>query len=68
MIAIVDYLIGGDRVAAEASAANRDVPMFMAHGTYDPVVHLPWAERSRDALAPVAGRWNGIGIRSSIPL
>ena len=40
---------------AEASAANRDVPIFMAHGTFDQVVHLPWGEQSRDTL--VAGGW-----------
>ena len=49
------YLIGAERIGAEASAANRDVPIFMAHGTYDQVVHLPWAEQSRDVL--VAGGW-----------
>jgi len=55
LIGLSTYLIGADRVVAEASAANRDVPVFMAHGTYDPVVQLAWAERSRDALR--AGGW-----------
>jgi phospholipase/carboxylesterase len=39
-----------DRVAAEASAANRDVPIFMAHGTHDAVVPPVRAEQARDAL------------------
>jgi phospholipase/carboxylesterase len=56
LIGLSTYLVGFDRVAAEASAANRDVPVFMAHGTYDPVVQLSWAERSRDALR--AGGWD----------
>src|SRR5436190_19106780 len=55
LIGLSTYLIGADRVPAEASAANRDVPVFMAHGTYDPVVQFAWAERSRDAL--LAGGW-----------
>ena len=55
LIGLSTYVIGADRVVAEASAANRDVPVFMAHGTYDPVVQLSWAERSRDALR--AGGW-----------
>lgn len=56
VIGLSTYLVGFDRVAAEASAANRDVPIFMAHGTLDGVVQLAWAERSRDALR--AGGWD----------
>jgi phospholipase/carboxylesterase len=55
IVALSSYLIGADRVSAEASAANRDVPIFMAHGTSDPVVQYAWAEHSRSALA--AGGW-----------
>src|SRR6478672_7259627 len=55
LIGLSTYLIGADNVVAEASAANRDAPVFMAHGTHDPVVQLAWAERSRDALR--AGGW-----------
>jgi phospholipase/carboxylesterase len=55
LIGLSTYLIGADRVIDDASAANRDVPVFMAHGTRDPVVQFAWAERSRDAL--VAGGW-----------
>ena len=54
IVALSTYLIGTERLASEASA-NRDVPIFMAHGTYDQVVQFPWAEHSRDAL--VAGGW-----------
>ena len=55
IVALSTYLIASDRTGAEASAANRDVPIFMAHGIYDPVVQFAWAERSRDALK--AGGW-----------
>ena len=55
IVALSTYVIGAERLQAEASAANRDVPIFMAHGTYDQVVQFAWAERSRDAL--LAGGW-----------
>ncbi|HSU43911.1 MAG TPA: carboxylesterase, partial [Casimicrobiaceae bacterium] len=48
VIALSAYLIAPERLAAEASAANRDVPVFMAHGTHDPVIAFAWAEHSRD--------------------
>ena len=56
VVGLSTYLVGFDRVVAEASAANRAVPIFMAHGTHDDVVQLAWAERSRDALR--AGGWD----------
>lgn len=55
IVALSTYLIGGDRTAEEASDANRGLPIFMAHGTYDQVVHFPWAAQSRDTL--IAGGW-----------
>jgi phospholipase/carboxylesterase len=55
VIALSAYLIAPERLAAEASAANRDVPVFMAHGTHDPVIAFAWAEHSRDVLK--AGGW-----------
>ena len=30
---------------------NADLPVFMAHGSYDPMIPLQRAEQSRDALA-----------------
>lgn len=56
IVALSTYLIGMDALASEASPANRDVPIIMAHGTFDPVVRLAWAQASRDAL--VRGGWN----------
>jgi phospholipase/carboxylesterase len=56
IVALSTYVVAADRLAAEASAANRDVPIFMAHGTQDPVVQFAWAERSREALQ--ASGWN----------
>ncbi|MEO8509161.1 MAG: alpha/beta fold hydrolase [Betaproteobacteria bacterium] len=56
IVALSTYLIDPPSLAAEAAPANRDVPIFMAHGTHDPVVRLAWAEASRAAL--VAGGWD----------
>ena len=51
VVALSTYLVDAAGLRAEASAANRDLPIFMAHGTFDPVVRIAWAEQSRDALA-----------------
>jgi len=45
------YLPLAATTAAERSEANRDVPLFLAHGTQDPVVPYPRGVASRDALA-----------------
>lgn len=50
IVALSTYLVAGSALATEASAANRDTPIFMGHGLYDPVVQLAWAEASREAL------------------
>lgn len=55
IVALSTYLIDAPGLAAEAAPANRDVPIFMAHGTHDPVVRFAWAELSRKALE--AGGW-----------
>jgi phospholipase/carboxylesterase len=39
-----------DSLAAEASPTNRDVPIFMAHGTEDPLIPLARGARARDLL------------------
>lgn len=46
LIALSSYLLFADRLQAEASAANRDLPTFIAHGTQDPVVAYAYGERS----------------------
>lgn len=44
------YLPLPDALAAEASAANRAVPIFQAHGTADPMVSAELGRTSRDVL------------------
>ena len=50
ILALSTYLVQADKLPAEAAAANRDVPIFMAHGTLDPVVRFEWGLASRRAL------------------
>jgi phospholipase/carboxylesterase len=50
VLALSTYLPMGKHAAAEATPAGRRTPVFMAHGTADPVIQFAWAERSRDAL------------------
>jgi len=50
IMALSTYVPIAEELAAEASAANRDVPIFMAHGSYDPLIQLARAEHSRDLL------------------
>jgi phospholipase/carboxylesterase len=60
IMALSCFLPLADTVAGEASPANRDVPLFMAHGTEDPLIPLARGRRARDLLLdlgyPVAWR------------
>jgi phospholipase/carboxylesterase len=51
IMALSGYLPLVDRLAAERHPANAQTPVFMAHGTQDPVVVIARGEASRDALA-----------------
>ena len=51
VLALSTYLPLAAALSAEASPANHDVPIFMAHGAQDPVIPLDRAARSRDRLA-----------------
>ena len=50
IVGLSTYLVDPAALVTEASAANRDVPILMAHGTEDPVIRYEWAEASRRAL------------------
>ena len=50
IVALSTYVVLPERLAAEGSAANRDVPIFMAHGTSDPMIRLDWGDAGRRAL------------------
>ena len=50
IVALSTYLALDESLDAEAAPANKETPIFMGHGTQDPVVPLQLAERSRAAL------------------
>ena len=50
VLALSTYLPLNASLQAERSAANREVPIFMAHGQYDEVIPLSRAEQSRQIL------------------
>ncbi|NBT54153.1 MAG: carboxylesterase [Betaproteobacteria bacterium] len=68
IMALSGYLPLADRLAAERHPANAQTPVFMAHGTQDPVVVIARGEASRDALAalgqPVA--WHSYPMPHSL--
>ena len=51
ILALSTYLPAPGSLATQAHDANRDVPIFLAHGSQDPVIALALSERSRAALA-----------------
>jgi phospholipase/carboxylesterase len=50
ILALSCFLPLAERVAAEASPANRDVPIFLAHGTHDPLIPLARARQAYHVL------------------
>jgi phospholipase/carboxylesterase len=59
ILALSTYLPLAATLAAEATAANRAIPILMCHGSFDPIVPLELARRSCAALtaAGFAPRW-----------
>ena len=68
IMALSTYVPIAEKLSAEASAANRDAPIFMAHGTYDPVVPLARAEHSRKLLQSLGYpvEWREYGMPHSV--
>lgn len=70
IMALSTYLIAPDRLGAESAAASRAVPIFMAHGTADPVVRFEWGERSKRMLeeASYSVEWHSYRMEHSLCL
>jgi phospholipase/carboxylesterase len=68
IMALSGYLPLADSLASERSAANQSTPIFMAHGTADPVVVIGRAEASRDVLATLghAVQWHTYPMPHSV--
>src|SRR6185436_12308354 len=69
-LALSTYLPLAPTLAAERNPANRDVPIFMAHGSQDPMIPLDRARASRDALAALgyAVEWREYPMQHSVCL
>ena len=50
LVGLSGYLPLAAKAEAERHTANRDVPIFMVHGTADPVIPIERARASRDVL------------------
>ncbi len=68
VIALSTYLVNADRLIEEAAAVNRDLPIFMAHGTADPMVRFEWGDASRRALVAAGYRvdWRSYRMEHSV--
>jgi len=68
IMALSTYLPLASTLAAEASAASRGVPIFMAHGLYDPLIPIERARASRKQLesAGYAVEWHEYPMEHSV--
>lgn len=68
VIALSGYVPLLESLRDEASTANRDVPILMAHGDRDTIVPLRLAERSRAALTEIGYRpqWHVYGMEHTL--
>ena len=68
VLALSTYLPLAATVAAERSAANRDLPVFMAHGSQDPMIDIARARESRAFLEALgcAVQWREYAMPHSV--
>jgi len=68
LVCLSGYLPLADTTAAERHGANADTPIFMAHGSADPVIPIARALASRDALQALghAVEWHAYPMPHSV--
>ena len=68
IMALSTYVPLADQLANEANPANRGVPIFMAHGTADPMIPFARAQASRDLLLQLgyAVEWNEYRMQHAV--
>lgn len=68
VMALSTYLPLRASVAQEASDANRDIPILMCHGAYDPIVVPQMGDASREALRSLGYRieWHSYPMEHSV--
>lgn len=64
VIALSTYLPLADELAAEHSDSNADIPIFMAHGEFDPMIPIRFAQASCQTLVAAghAVEWHSYPI------
>ena len=68
IMALSTYVPLAEQLAKEASPANRGVPVFMAHGTADPMIAFARAQASRELLVQqgYAVEWHEYRMQHSV--
>jgi phospholipase/carboxylesterase len=68
LMVLSSYLPLPATLEGERSAANAQVPIFMAHGSYDPVIDISLARRSAARLAQLgyAVQWHDYPMQHSV--
>lgn len=68
ILALSTYLPLADRVMDTLSDANKNIPVFMAHGRSDETIRLEYAESSRTALenSGIAVEWHTYAMAHSV--
>ena len=68
LLCMSGYLPLAARLAAERHPINADVPIFMAHGSADPVIPIARAQASRDALLAMGYplEWHEYAMQHSV--
>jgi len=68
IMALSTYVPVEEKLSAEASTANRDVPIFMGHGSDDPIIPLVRAEQSRNLLKSLGypAEWHKYAMPHSV--
>jgi phospholipase/carboxylesterase len=68
ILALSCYLPLASTLDAERSPANRDVPIFWAHGLHDPMLPLAMAEQGREQVAALGYQieWHQYPIPHSV--
>ena len=68
LVGLSGYLPLAAATDAERHDANRDVPIFLAHGTADPVIPIARGRQSRDALVAMghAVEWHEYAMPHSV--
>jgi len=70
IVGLSGYLPLADKTAAERAPVNRATPIFLAHGRFDPMIALPRAVATRDALRSLgySVQWHEYPMEHSVCL